>query len=132
MGVWIHFYRYHFFALGRALDVAVVARPPPIILIIILFFFFFTLVAGPRRSLSVKLSDTRVYAPRIRARLGTTAHFCELVVLYFFALRGALDVAVVARLPPIIIIMMSIDVNLSTTTSQKCAVVPKRARVLGS
>ena len=25
--------------------------------------FFFTLVAGPRRSLSLKLSDTRVYAP---------------------------------------------------------------------
>jgi len=24
------------------------------------FFFFFTLVAGPRRSLSLKLSDTRV------------------------------------------------------------------------
>ena len=27
------------------------------------FFFFFTLVTGPRRSLSFKLSDTRVYAP---------------------------------------------------------------------
>ena len=39
------------------------------------FFFFFTLVTGPRRSLSLKLSDTRVYEPRIRARLGTTAHF---------------------------------------------------------
>ena len=32
-------------------------------------FLFFTLVAGPRRSLSLKLSDTRVYAPQIRARL---------------------------------------------------------------
>jgi len=32
------------------------------------FFFFFTLVTGPRRSLSVKLSDTRVYEPQIRAR----------------------------------------------------------------
>jgi len=39
------------------------------------FFFFFTLVTGPRRSLSLKLSDTSVYAPQIRARLGTTAHF---------------------------------------------------------
>ena len=38
------------------------------------FFFFFTLVTGPRRSLSLKLSDTRVYEPQIRARLGTTAH----------------------------------------------------------
>ena len=31
------------------------------------FFFFFTLVTGPRRSLSLKLSDTIVYAPQIRA-----------------------------------------------------------------
>ena len=28
------------------------------------FVFFFTLVTSPRRSLSVKLSDTRVYEPR--------------------------------------------------------------------
>jgi len=39
------------------------------------FFFFFTLVTGPGRSLSLKLSDTRVYEPHIRARLGTTAHY---------------------------------------------------------
>ena len=32
------------------------------------FFFFFTLVTGPRRSLSLNLSDTRVYEPPIRAR----------------------------------------------------------------
>jgi len=31
-------------------------------------FFFFTLVTGPRRSLSLKLSDARVYEPQIRAR----------------------------------------------------------------
>ena len=37
------------------------------------FFFFFTLVTGPRRSLSLKLSETRVYEPQIRARLGTSA-----------------------------------------------------------
>ena len=37
------------------------------------FFFYFTLVTGPRRSLSLMLSDARVYEPRIRARLGTTA-----------------------------------------------------------
>jgi len=29
-------------------------------------FFFFTLVIGPRRSLSLKLSDTQVYEPQIR------------------------------------------------------------------
>ena len=34
------------------------------------FFFFFTLVTGPRRSLSLKLSDTEVCEPQIRARLG--------------------------------------------------------------
>ena len=34
------------------------------------FFFFFTLVTGPRRSLSLKLSDTKVYEPQIQARLG--------------------------------------------------------------
>ena len=39
------------------------------------FFFFFTLVTGARRSLNLKLSDTRVYEPQIRAHLGTTAHF---------------------------------------------------------
>ena len=44
-------------------------------------FFFFTLVTGPRRSLSLKMSDTRVYEPQIRARLGTATHFCEVVVL---------------------------------------------------
>jgi len=31
---------------------------------------WFTLVTGPRRSVSLKLSDTRVYEPQIRARLG--------------------------------------------------------------
>jgi len=31
------------------------------------FFFFFTLVTGPRRSLSLKLSATRVYEPQIRS-----------------------------------------------------------------
>jgi len=43
--------------------------------------FFLTPVTGPRRSSSLKLSDTRVYEPQIRARLGTTTHFCEAVVL---------------------------------------------------
>ena len=38
-----------------------------------LFFFFIALVTGPSRSLRRKLSDTRVYEPQIRARLGTTA-----------------------------------------------------------
>jgi len=36
-------------------------QPAPLLL-------FFTLVTGPRRSLSLKLSDTKVYEPQIRAR----------------------------------------------------------------
>ena len=35
------------------------------------FVFFFTLVTGPRRSLGLKLSDTRVYEPPIRAEEAT-------------------------------------------------------------
>ena len=30
---------------------------------------------------NLELSDTKVYAPEIRPRLGTAAHFCEVVVL---------------------------------------------------
>ena len=40
----------------------------------------FTLVTGPTRSSSLTLSDTRVCQPQIRARLGTTAPFCQVVV----------------------------------------------------
>ena len=36
-------------------------------------FSFFTLVIGPRKSLNLKLSNTRVYEPEIRTRSGTTA-----------------------------------------------------------
>ena len=32
---------------------------------------------------SLKLSDTKVYEPDIRARLGTAAHSCKVVVLKF-------------------------------------------------
>jgi len=32
-------------------------------------FFFFTLVTGPRRSLGLRLGDTRVYEPQIRGAL---------------------------------------------------------------
>jgi len=46
-----------------------------------LFFFFFTFVTGPRRTLSLKSSDARVYEPQIRARLGATAQFCNIIFL---------------------------------------------------
>ena len=36
------------------------------------WYFFFTLITGPRRSLSLELSDTRVYQPHTRVRLGST------------------------------------------------------------
>ena len=35
------------------------------------FFLFFTLVTGPRRSLSLKMSDTKVDEPQIRNALST-------------------------------------------------------------
>jgi len=41
------------------------------------------------KALSLKLSDTRVYEPQIRARLGTTAHFCEVVVRSFILVQFA-------------------------------------------
>jgi len=41
-------------------------------------FFFFTLGTGPRRSLSLKLSDARVYEPQIRARLAV----CRAIARY--------------------------------------------------
>ena len=46
--------------------------PPPksgLDCLILLLYFLFTLVTGPRRALSLKLSDTRVYEPGIRTRL---------------------------------------------------------------
>ena len=54
---------------------------PPFSKLSAFFFFFFTLSTSPRRSLSLKLSKTRVYEPQIRARLITTAHFFEAVIL---------------------------------------------------
>ena len=65
--------------------------------VLVFFFFFFTLVTGPRRSLSLKLSDTTLYEPQIRARLGTTAHFCEVVVLKLKTVPLGAGVAAGAR-----------------------------------
>jgi len=62
--------------------------------------FFFTLVTGPRRSLRLKLSDTRVYAPQIRVRLGTTAHFCEVFTPSPYALPPPLMPASYSLQPP--------------------------------
>jgi len=44
------------------------------------FFFFFTLVTGPRRSMSLKMSDTRVCEPQIRAHLGTGCRSPRLLI----------------------------------------------------
>ena len=55
------------------------------------FFFFFNRVTGPGRSLILQLSDTGVYEPQIRARLGTTAHFCKVVVLKLRAVPSCAD-----------------------------------------
>ena len=42
-------------------------------------FFVFTLVTRPSRSLSLKLRDTRVYEPQIRARLGNPLASAQLL-----------------------------------------------------
>ena len=39
--------------------------------------------SSPSLLSSLELSDTKVYEPYIRARLGTAAHFCEVVVLKY-------------------------------------------------
>ena len=44
------------------------------LLVFLLLFCFVTLVTGPRRSMSLKLSDTRVYEPQIRAVPISAAH----------------------------------------------------------
>jgi len=46
---------------------------------------------------SLELSDTQVYEPYIRALLGTTSHFCEVVVLESMR-RGAASGARAVRL----------------------------------
>jgi len=43
--------------------------------LLLFFFFFFTLVTGPRRPLSLKLSDTKVYEPQIRAQCAGEREF---------------------------------------------------------
>ena len=47
------------------------------------FFFFFTLVTSPRRSLSLKLSDTIVYEPQIRDHSGGSTCHPELSTVIF-------------------------------------------------
>ena len=42
-------------------------------------FFFSSLLLS-----SLELSDTKVYEPQMRARLGTAAHFCEAVVIKLY------------------------------------------------
>ena len=58
------------------------------------FFFFVTLVTGPRRSLSLKLSDTRVYEPEIRTRLGKTPPRVDLTKLPCRCFNLAFDLTV--------------------------------------
>jgi len=78
------------------------ALPPKVISL-----FFFPLVTAPRRSLSLKLSDTKVYEPQIRARLGTASHFCE-VVLKLRAVPSCAD-----------LVQLSIERSPSTPSSDR-------------
>ena len=53
-----------------------------------MWLFFFTLVTGRRRSLSLKLSDTGVYEPQMRARVAS-----EFVMVVQVDLSGGLPAA---------------------------------------
>ena len=58
----------------------------------VFLFFSITLVTGPRRSLSLKLSDTNVYEPQMRALLGnhnTTRCFSSSLFLSSLELSDA-------------------------------------------
>ena len=62
--------------------------------------YFFTLVTGPRRSLSLKLSDTQVYEPQIRARHAVGVAFRRRLLLptgYEVSERDLGDVGVAVR-----------------------------------
>ena len=72
-------------------DIRLNPRPDPGLGLFKCSLFFFTLVTGPRRSLSLELSDTRVYGPQIRARLGTTARFYQVAVLKLRAIPSSLE-----------------------------------------
>ena len=54
---------------------------PSLLQALSILLLLFALSTSPRRSLSLKLRKTRVYEPQIRARLVTTAHFCEALIL---------------------------------------------------
>ena len=69
----------------RLWDLRTPHAPPAVLKVF--FFFFLTFVTGPTRSLSLKLTDTRVYGPQIRARLVTAAHLCGVVVRKLRAVR---------------------------------------------
>ena len=45
----------------------------------VIVFSFFTLVTGPRRSLSLKLSDTRVMSLKYEPASVTTTDFCRIM-----------------------------------------------------
>ena len=51
-------------------------------------FLFFTLVTSPRRSLSLKLSDTRFYEGQTSARLGNIAQFYQVIVFKSLEIPG--------------------------------------------
>jgi len=71
-----------------------------------IFFFFFTLVAGRKGSLSLKLSDTRVYAPQIRARLVWDRRYV-VVYLLICSLSGSLTVMSVKGVSTAVILTLS-------------------------
>ena len=72
----------------------------------------------------LELSDRKFHEPQIRARLGTAAHLCEVVVLKLRTVQIGTAPTHISRAAPIGTVL-----NLRTTTSRKCAVLPRRARI---
>ena len=95
------------------------------------FFFFFTLGTGPSRSLSLKLSDTRVYEPQLKALSNGVQDkwdtyqrnrgFVLQTSTDLAAREVALEVDFQNKRPP--------DFPESEELEQKCEVVPSRARI---
>ena len=60
--------------------------------VLLFFFFFFTLVTGLRRSLSLKLSDTRVYEPQMPGGVLRAQMYSHLICAWcWLSTRGLVE-----------------------------------------
>ena len=83
--------------------------------------FFFTLVTGPRRSLSLKLSDTKVYAPQIRGGTGAFSRgklekrTLRMELAFFFTLATGLRRSLSLKLSDTTVYKPQLRARLGTT-----------------